>query len=138
MRTDERLRPCAGCRKSVHAVESDEPCPPPHGGVWRCPECNQHMGFVAKPVVDGAKKKRETSQRDLLAKHSKGFCELCLLTRDELLAAGKYLEAHHVKQYADGGTSERENLWIVCNACHKLIGFVRTYHGRKDVSDATG
>lgn len=134
MRTDERLRPCAGCHEKVHAVESMEPCPPPHGGVWRCPECHQHMGFVAKAKVEGDTK-REAAHRELVAKYGRGFCELCLLTTEEL-GATKYLVGHHVKQYADAGTSERENVWIVCNSCHSLIHWARHHHGSKTVDGA--
>ena len=99
-----------------------------HYAEWRCPECNKHHGFIPKPDGDSSRQKREPSHRELVKKFGKGFCECCL-TKEGRLRKGRTLEAHHVIEYQDGGTAERDNLWILCTACHQQVHWIRTYHG---------
>lgn len=122
-------RPCAGCRQHVTPAVSLEPAPPPHFAVLRCPECGQHMGFAKKPETDDSAKRREAKHRKLVARHGADQCEMCLRTADELSVARVALEAHHVREYADGGDCDRSNLRFVCTPCHRLIHWTRTYHG---------
>jgi hypothetical protein len=51
------------------------------------------------------------------------------LRRTEELPEKQVLTAHHVIEYQDNGTSDRGNIWIICNACHRLITWIRKYHG---------
>jgi len=64
-------------------------------------------------------------------KYSDGFCELCLLKPDEL-PPGQTLEAHHIIEVQDGGSADRENIWIVCTKCARLIHWMRTHAGRSN------
>lgn len=103
-----------------------------HYGDLRCAECNTHLGFPPKPESDPTKYKRPSKHRDLVREYSKGFCEMCLRSEGEL-PKGTTLEAQHVQEYQDGGDSTRENIWIVCTACHRMVHWVRTYHGGNHV-----
>lgn len=122
------LRPCGGCGQSVVPLRIE--AKPPHFAKEVCPHCNQFMGFAKKPENE---KKRSSTHRELVAKYSKGFCEMCLVPSEEL-GTGNYLVGHHVKEHSDGGTSDRENVWILCNACHSLVHWTRTHHGRNTVA----
>jgi 5-methylcytosine-specific restriction endonuclease McrA len=93
-----------------------------HHASARCKSCG-HFWWLPKP---GKRTKREAKHTDLVHKYSHGFCELCGII-DDKIPKGESLEAHHVDEYAAGGESTRENIWIVCTACHKLIHWRRTY-----------
>lgn len=101
----------------------------PHYGKRVCGECGMHNGWIPKP----GSKNRGAKHGDLVRKHSKGFCEMCLRLVSEL-RPGDLLEAHHVVPYKQGGASERDNLWIVCTPCHRIIEHHRCYYGRKEVA----
>lgn len=103
-----------------------------HYGKWLCVKCGRNLGWIPKPDSDPTKYKRPKSHTDLVSAYSRGFCELCLRKKEDL-AKGQTLEAQHVIEYQDGGTSDRSNIWIVCTACHKLIHWQRTYHGENNV-----
>lgn len=101
------------------------------GGVHyarvECPTCNGFQRWLPKPESDPTKYRRPNSHRDLVKAFSKGYCELCL-RKKENLPKGQTIEAQHVLEFQDGGSSERENIWILCTACHRLVHWVRTYH----------
>ena len=99
-----------------------------HGYVYRCPECDFHMGFTGKSEDDPTKYKRPAEHRDLVSKFSDGFCEMCYLKLHEL-PPRESLCAHHVDPYAKGGEPTRENIWILCTACHRMVEFQRRYRG---------
>lgn len=99
-----------------------------HYARIKCAECNAFMRWMAKPVDDPTKYKRQKKHTGLVDKYGQGFCEMCLRNEDAL-PKGQSLEAQHVQEYQDGGSEKRENIWIICTACHKLIHWVRTYHG---------
>jgi len=92
-----------------------------------CCDCGRFAGWMPKPEHDPTKYRRPSSQRDLVSKFSKGFCELCGLP-ESLLLKGQSLEAQHVIEYQDGGEPTRENIWILCTSCHRLVHHQRTYH----------
>jgi len=51
---------------------------------------------------------------------------MCLIKEVDL-PPRETLEGHHVVEYANGGTDDADNVWVVCTACHKLIHWRRTY-----------
>ena len=127
--------PCRFCSADgPHAVT---PRNDMHGTDVRCIECGRHLGFGGKPDSEKTAAKRPANQRDLVAKFSRGFCEMCGVGADELPSLEK-LEAHHVARYAAGGEPTRENIWIVCTPCHRLIEWRRTYmsHWIQPLADA--
>lgn len=98
--------------------------------------CGRINGFEPKPDSDPTKYRRTKAHTDLVKKFSKGFCEMCLTPAGEL-PKGMALEGQHVVEYDNDGQPTRENIWIVCTACHRLIHWVRTYKGRnRDISDS--
>ena len=96
-----------------------------HHGKRVCMSCHGFNGWLPKPDKD--KTKRPASHKRLAKKHGKGFCEMCLLDSDNL-------EGHHVIPYKNDGDSHKDNVWILCVPCHKLIHHTRTYHGTNDRS----
>ncbi len=90
-----------------------------------CQTCGKKW-FPPKPDADPTKYKRPNSHRDLVRKYSPGYCEMCLCPANDL-PKGQTLEAQHVKEFKDGGSERRENIWIICTGCHRLIHWVRTY-----------
>ena len=99
-----------------------------HYARVRCVSCSRFLRFLPKPDSDPTKYKRPAEHRDLVGKFSEGFCEMCLRSQDDL-PKRQTLVAHHVREYRNGGSSKRENIWVICTACHQMIHWVRTYHG---------
>ena len=96
-----------------------------HHGKRVCMSCHGFNGWLPKPDKD--KTKRPASHKRLAKKLGNGFCEMCLLDSDNL-------EGHHVIPYKNDGDSHKDNVWILCVPCHKLIHHTRTYHGTNDRS----
>ena len=94
-----------------------------------CTNCQTQNDWFSHPDKDD--KNRPSKHKNLVKKYSKGFCEMCLITSDDL-EDNRTLEGHHVKPYKNGGSSDRENVWIVCTSCHSLIHWKRTYHGTNE------
>ena len=99
-----------------------------HYAKLSCDQCGRFIRWMAKPEGDASKYRRENQHKELAAKFGNGYCELCLIKESDL-PNGESMEGHHVIEYADGGDSSRENVWVVCTACHKLIHWRRTYLG---------
>lgn len=121
--SSEKWPPCKWCGSQwepvVNLCEKG-----PHYAEKRCGSCGKHLGWVPKPDRD--KSRREAKHTDLVRKYFRGFCDLCLIT-EKYLPHGEVWEAHHVLEYQNGGGAERENVWILCTACHKLVNWRRIY-----------
>ena len=122
---DGHHRWCKTCQDFVEYVEV--PRADQHVADYRCPRCNRHCGFVGNR--DKPSRSRPKRHRELVAKFSRGFCEMCCRTKEQVLPG--FLNAHHVVAFVDGGTSDRENIWIVCDNCHGMIHAVRRYVATK-------
>ena len=96
----------------------------PHYGKETCRSCGRHSRWVPKP--DSDKIRRPAAHKDLVSKYGNGYCEMCLIL-EERLPPGQTLEAQHVREYQHGGSEVRENIWIVCTRCHKLIHWLRVW-----------
>lgn len=99
-----------------------------HHADVNCAKCRRHLRFLPKPDSDPTKYRRPQQHRDLVQAYGRDFCEMCLRGIDEL-PKGQTLEAQHVIEYQEGGSNKRENIWIICTACHRMIHWIRTYHG---------
>ena len=99
-----------------------------HYADVHCAACGRHLRFLSKPGSDPTKYRRPQQHRELVLAYGDGFCEMCLHAVEEL-PKGQTLEAQHVREFQHDGSSERENIWIVCTACHRMIHWIRTYHG---------
>jgi len=100
----------------------------PHYARVDCGSCGNYIRFMGKPDSEATKYRRPKAHRDLVKKYSRGYCEFCGRLEGEL-PRGQTLEAQHIREFQDGGGSERENIQILCTSCHKLAHWVRTYHG---------
>ena len=94
----------------------------PHHAREDCKNCGRFVRWVSKP--ESERVRRPSAHRDLVAKFGRGFCEMCGV-REEHLPPGQVLEAQHVEEFQEGGEPTRENVWIVCTKCHKLIHWAR-------------
>ena len=126
---------CPTCGYEGHATETLRETGV-HYSDLSCPACNRHLGFGKKPESDPTKYKRPKSHQQLVKKYSRGFCEMCLAKEDQL-PKGQTLEANHVIEYTNGGEPTRDNIWIVCTACHRLIHWRRYYNIVEKVAEAT-
>lgn len=99
-----------------------------HHAKVNCGDCGRFLRWMPKPDSDPTKYRRQSAHRNLVADYSKGFCEMCLRKKEDL-PPRQTLEAQHVIEYQHEGSNERENIWIVCTACHRMIHWIRTYHG---------
>jgi 5-methylcytosine-specific restriction endonuclease McrA len=104
-----------------------------HHAKVTCGGCNRFLRWLPKPESDPTKYRRPTSHTNLVADYGQGYCEMCLRKKEDL-PPKQTLEAQHVLEFKDGGSNERENIWIVCTACHRMIHWIRTYHGSYKVS----
>ena len=102
----------------------------PHYGKLVCPQCGAYWRWAPKPDGEISKYRRPANHKELVAKFSEGFCEMCL-TKEDNLSNRQKLEAHHVVPFQHGGGAERHNIWIVCTHCHRQIELIRTYNPAK-------
>ena len=113
---------CPRCH-SPNLVQTPTP-KGPHHAREECGDCGRFVRWVPKP--ESERIRRPAAHRDLVRKYGRGFCELCLI-REGRLPAGQTLVGHHVIEYQDGGEPKRENVWILCTKCEKLVHLMRTW-----------
>ena len=119
---EKTLSKVCGCGSSE---KIETPRQDMHYSDIRCRSCGFHFGFGTDPEK---KPKSRKGQADLVKKYSKGFCEICLRTKQDL-PLPEVLEAHHIIEVARGGDDEAENIQICCTPCHRWIHHQRTYLG---------
>ena len=127
------------CPRCGEPIKELRIVPGPHrGGHWargECPKCGAFIKWISKPDdLKNAKRSRK-GQAELIRKFSRGWCEACRRSKDQL-PKPETLEAHHVIPVRDHGDDTRENIWIVCTPCHRLIEHYRTYLGHYHSGDA--
>ena len=120
---------CTSCEKEVDPdiyLASDGP----HYGKAVCPECRKFLQWIPKPKNEGKRPKNKFDPTSL----NIFACEIC--GRDSL-RIGQYesLEVHHKIPIEEGGEDKRENLLVVCTACHRLCHWLRTYLNRHLLDD---
>lgn len=96
-----------------------------HYAKESCGVCGCWLRWLPKP--DREKIRRPSAHRNLVKKFSHGYCELCC-TAEQDLPPGQVLEAQHGVEFQDGGEPTRENIWILCTACHKLVHCIRHHY----------
>lgn len=112
------------CRDCGSETETIVPGPHPggHHAKAECSGCRRFKRWIAKPGADRVK--RPASHRDLATKFGKGMCVLCGKKKDEL-PPNQTLEAHHIVEFAKGGTNDADNILVVCTGCHNWIHWRR-------------
>lgn len=124
VRMEIELEPCRYCGSTEEPRIVLTVTRSPHYAAVFCRACQRHLRWLGKP--DRERIRRPAAHRDLARRYSRGWCELCL-TRETDLPAGQTLEGHHVVEYQDGGSDARENVWVVCSACARLIHWRRSW-----------
>jgi len=94
----------------------------PHKFQAWCEQCQRSIKWVG---ADEPRKSRR-GQAKLVRDFSEGYCELCLRCTADVPGRGT-LEAHHIIEKHEGGSVFRENIWILCTACHSHVHWARTY-----------
>lgn len=118
---------CPACHCQRVTVE---PTPGgPHHAKELCADCRRFLRWVPKPGAERIR--RPAGHRDLVEKFSRGFCQFCRRT-EGVLPPGQTLEGHHIVELQDGGSSERDNILVLCTACHKLLHWMRTWVTSKE------
>jgi len=133
---------------SLYLIADKEQNPPPLPDAldYKCPHCkkmdevvwwryNEKKGqyWVHCKCDKGAwkplqgSKNRSAANKKLVKKYGRGFCELCLVKEINLNRVNHDLEGHHLIPHEWTADSRRENVWIVCKPCHKLIEHLRDY-----------
>ena len=99
----------------------------------RCPNCDKWIKWLPQNNDN----RRPAAHQDLVRKYGEGYCQMCLRHQSELRDKDT-LEAHHVVEFSSQAEpdSSIENIWIVCTPCHRLIHWMRTYHGRNELVDS--
>lgn len=118
---DGRILPCPKCGKRIEPEFQMGPFGP-HWAKCTCKACRS-VWFPPKP---GKRKNRESRHTELVRRFGRGFCELCGILQARL-PAGEAFEGHHVDEYHLDGEPTRENTWILCTACHRLVHWRRIY-----------
>ena len=127
---DGRIPACPKCGKRFEAIFDIGPFGP-HWAKCTCINCR---AVWFPPKLDRDKSKRPAKQAKLVKRYSRGFCELCLIPAAKIPRC-ESLTAHHVDEFHAGGDESRENIWIVCTRCEKLIHHQRTYIGHLVTGD---
>lgn len=120
-------KPCPACQSTETTVELTPDGP--HYGKLVCAACGRFLRWQLKPETP--RSRRPASHKELAKKYGRGYCEWCLTPEDQL-PPRQVLEGHHIIEYADGGSDQRDNVLVLCTACHKLAHWMRDYCRPKD------
>jgi hypothetical protein len=93
-----------------------------HHGKLLCENCGSFKSWQPKPDRPAAR--RRSSSKDLVGKYGKGYCVSCLRMATQLTNK-QVLHGHHIIEYDHGGTDDRENVLILCTACHEWMHWAR-------------
>lgn len=83
-----------------------------------CADCGTFLGWGKKPDS----KNRPANHSDLIRKYKKEYCPICMRPSSKLV-----MEAHHIVEFQHGGTSDEDNILVLCYACHKIVHHIRNY-----------
>jgi 5-methylcytosine-specific restriction protein A len=66
---------------------------------------------------------RDQQVRDWVLKNAKGVCEGCNAPAPFVSVAGPFLEVHHLRRLADGGSDTITNALALCPNCHRRLHY---------------
>lgn len=114
---------CGYCKKDVDPVLTEMGADSPHYAKAECPKCFCFLRWMPKPQNDGIRKKASKYTPDSL---DINYCEICGRTL-HTVGAKEVLEIHHKVPVSEGGEDKKENILVVCSACHKMCRWLRLY-----------
>ncbi len=112
---------CRNCEKEV-PYEIDYIPIGPHSGKIKCSVCGQFLGWKKKDKNLDKRSPNKVKPSD----YDINFCQLCL-RKKEHLGFLETFDIHHVWPIEDEGQDIKENTWLLCTHCHKLVHHTRTY-----------
>jgi 5-methylcytosine-specific restriction protein A len=95
----------------------------------RKPRASKPKGILAPKKVDSTSKvyERCPDVKAWVLSNSKGICENCETPAPFVTSSGRFfLEVHHVRAIAEGGSDRTENAVAICPNCH------RAFHHSRD------
>jgi len=117
------MKICKKCNKEVDPIIKIMPETSIHYARSMCPICNAFIDWIKKPENEGT---RTQSSKYTLESLSKEYCELCGRIKDKL-GKRSSLEIHHKIPIEENGEDTKENILVLCTACHRMAHFLRTY-----------
>ena len=119
-------KPCRKCQKDVDAITIEMPETSIHYAKAVCPSCNSFIDWLKKPENEGIRIQSSKFSPESLKIEN---CELC--GRDaSKLGKRSSLAVHHKIPIEEGGKDTKDNLLVLCTACHRMAHFLRTYMHR--------
>ena len=115
-------KPCRKCQKDVDAITIEMPETSIHYAKAVCPSCNSFIDWLKKPENEGIRIQSSKFSPESLKIEN---CELC--GRDaSKLGKRSSLAVHHKIPIEEGGKDTKDNLLVLCTACHRMAHFLRT------------
>lgn len=116
---------CWSCH-SFEYIDEIMPETHPHHARRNCARCGVMWRWLPKPENEKKPSRRGNGDVQLGRKFSRGYCEMCLQSESAFGSP----DGHHVIEHQHGGTSDRDNVWVLCKRCHELVHWARRAYGR--------
>ena len=92
-----------------------------HHARLDCPKCKLWRRWIKKPTTK-EKKRKQTTKHNI----TYDFCRMCGRTKEKL-GDKEVLILHHMQPLEEGGKDIKENIIILCTACHRLHHWARLH-----------
>ena len=116
---------CKYCDKDVFVIENERP-DTPHNCEIKCAE-GHFIKWKPKDKNINKRQKSKFKPSDLEI----DYCQWCL--RYEL-GKNEVLEIHHIIEIRDGGEDVKDNILVLCTACHSLVHWTRVYLNKHQIN----
>jgi 5-methylcytosine-specific restriction endonuclease McrA len=113
---------CNRCQCEVDALVEEQPETSIHYAKAICTKCGRFIDWLKKPEHDGKRTSSKFTSESLRIL----CCELCGRGHAKL-GKRSTLDIHHKIPIEEGGKDERDNILVLCTACHRMAHFLRTY-----------
>jgi hypothetical protein len=113
---------CRTCNREVEPTLVRMGSDSPHYMKAICSKCGSYLRWMPKPENEDQRRRSGFSPESL----DISYCEICGRPLTEL-GAKEVLEIHHKIPVCEGGGDVRENVLVVCSACHRMCHWLRLY-----------
>lgn len=110
---------CKKCGLDAEPIANPRP-DTVHEAELRCRHCEGFLGWQKKERNNGRRGPTKYKAEDL----GVAYCQMCRLERPAL-GDNETLDVHHLD--GDPNNNARENLFVICTSCHKLVHHQITY-----------
>lgn len=103
-------------------IDRTVPIDPENGRMFVCPMCGYKYGYggLVKRIFNGDGQRMHSTQWTV-ERMGVDSCQLCGLTRKELMMKDEGLASHHKQPLSEGGEDTPSNILVVCTSCHRAI-----------------